>query len=74
MWGLHLNFLQLEITFSSNTCTVGPQVEGGGNKIKKTQPQKVRCLLEMALGSYSPVAGLSNINTSQFGLTWEKGY
>lgn len=23
MWGLHLNFLQLKITFSFNACTVG---------------------------------------------------
>lgn len=29
MWGLHLNFLQLKITFPSNACTVGPHGGGG---------------------------------------------
>lgn len=68
--GASFEFLTAQNNFSSNACTVGPQGEG----LKKTEPQKVRGLLEMTLGSCSPVAGLSNINASQFELTWETGY
>lgn len=48
------------------------EVEARG---RKAQPQKVRCLAEMALGvAVAPVTGLGNISASQFELTWESRY
>lgn len=54
MWGLHLNFLQLKITFLLMHAPWGHEEREGD---KKAQPQKVRCLLEMALGSLQPRGG-----------------
>lgn len=46
MWGLHLNFLQLEITFLlMHALRATRRKRGGGAK-----PQKVKCLLAIALG------------------------
>lgn len=50
MWGLHLNFLRLKITFLLMRAPRGHKAREG----KKTPPRKVRSLTEMASGSLQP--------------------
>ncbi len=54
-----MNFLQLKITFRLMHAPWGHKERQGREREreKKAQPQKVRCLPEMALGSLQPRGG-----------------
>lgn len=63
MWeggGFVFNFLQLKITFLLMHAPWGHEESGGGGGGgggESAQPQKVRCLSEMASGSARPCGG-----------------